>query len=273
MPAPRNLDPSSSMLALFGSTLRQCREDKGWTQADLGKALSYTGPYVSMIEGAQRWPPPGFAERCDELLGTDGRLTALIPHLEREGHPPWFRNDVELEHRATSIKTYETLVVPGLLQCEEYAYALLNARPAQYRTDVDQLVAARVSRRSILTAPHPPSVWVLLDEAVLRRPFGGRTALRAQLALLLEVIEAEQVTIQVVPFSAESYPCVNGGLTLFAFADQPELGYVESYAGNFTLIQAPNQVAECNLAYDLTRAEALPPKATTDMIRAALKEI
>src|ERR1700749_1324030 len=118
------LDPSSSVLAYFGSELRRYRAAAGLSQGQLGEIVNYTGALIGMVETAKRTPSQEFAQLCDSALETGGALSRLWPLVKRDNFPKWFRGFVELEAAATSIDWFEPQNVPGLLQTEDYARAL-----------------------------------------------------------------------------------------------------------------------------------------------------
>jgi transcriptional regulator with XRE-family HTH domain len=273
MTLPRELDPSSSVLAYFGAELRRHREAAGLSQERLAKLITYSAGLVGLIETARRTPSRDFAERCDAALETDGVLLRLWPLVHRGAFPEWVRNFVELEATASAIRSFECQLIPGLLQTEDYARAVLRVRPSRFSpAQLDEAVAARLSRQSILNEPSSPLAWFILDEAILRRPIGNAATMRAQLTRLLEVGDSPHVFVQVVPFTVGEYPGLDGGLTILSFDERPDIGYLEGHGGSAVLIESPDQVAECSLAYDMTRAVALSPKLSADMIRAAMED-
>jgi transcriptional regulator with XRE-family HTH domain len=274
MAQPLDLDPSSSVAAYFGAELRRYRVAADLTQERLGEVINYTGALVGLVETAKRTPTREFAERCDVALDTDGALIRLWPLLQRATFPAFVRHFVELEATATQIRSFECQLVPGLLQTVDYARAVLGARAISSTPDVlDEAIAARLSRQAILGKSPAPLCWFVLDEAVLRRRVGGQATMRAQLAHFLEVTTLPNVFVQVVPFDAGEYPGLDGGLTLLSFVDAPDIGYIESHGGSSVLIESPGPVAECNLAFDLTRATALSPRRSADMIKAAMEDL
>jgi transcriptional regulator with XRE-family HTH domain len=271
---PRELDPSVSVPAYFGAELRRYRKAADLTQEELGEKVNYTGALISMIEAAKRTPTRQFAEVCDRVLATGGALARVWPLVNRASYPSWFRGFVELEATATTIRSFECQLIPGLLQTEDYARAVFRFRPERFTaTQIDELVAARASRQNVLTSPAAPMAWFILDEAILHRPVGGAIVMRAQLAHLLAVADASNLFVQVVPFQAGEYPGLDGGLTILSFADGPDVGYIESHADSAMLIHSPDQAATCSLAYDLIRAVALSPKLSADLIGKAMENL
>lgn len=269
MAAPAELDPSASALAYFGSELRRYRVAADLTQERLGEIVNYSGALVGLVETAKRTPTRDFAERCDVALGTDGVLSRLWPLVNRSNVPTWFRNYVELEPLARQIQTFEAQAVPGLLQTEGYARAVLGAG---HSVAVDELLTARMERQRILEQDVPPLLWIVLDEAVVRRPVGGRAVMREQLARLIELVTAQRIVLQVLPYTAGEHACMDGALTILSLDDGHTVVYVEVHGGGH-LIDQMEAVQAAQLRYDLVRASALSRTASVEMLRAAMEEL
>ena len=264
----RELEPSASVPAFFGSELRRYRKAARLTQDELGERINYTGALIGMIETATRTPTLQFAEMCDRVMDTDGSLTRLWPLVNKTIYPSWFQGYVELEAIATAIFSFNPQNVPGLLQTEDYARALLQAC---WSEDVEQRVAARLERQKLLESPSTPLVWAILDESVLRRPIGGREVLREQLKHLAELATSRRIVLQVLPFSAGAHACSDGMMYLLSFKDGPDVVYIEG-PGSGQLISQSSEVETCRLRYDLAKAVALSPAASVEMIKAIMEE-
>ncbi|MGH3345083.1 MAG: helix-turn-helix domain-containing protein [Carbonactinosporaceae bacterium] len=263
----------TSVLGYFAAELRRHRTAVGLTQDQLGEAVSYSGALVGMVETARRAPGRDFAARCDEVLETGGALSRIWPLITRESYPEWFRPFVELEAEATSILTYEVQVVPGLLQTEPYVRAVLRAGPpGDTDEEIERNVAARLERQAVLSREAPPLLWVVLDEAVLRRPVGGSDVMRGQLDHLLDAARSRHVVLQVLPFAAGEHAAMNGAMTLLGFREADDVVYVED-PGSGHVVTRPEQVAACALSYDLLRATALSPAASAGLIAARIGEM
>ncbi|MBS2966571.1 helix-turn-helix domain-containing protein [Actinocrinis puniceicyclus] len=267
MAAPLDLDPSSSVLAYFGSELRRYRIAAGLSQERLGEIVNYTGALVGLIETAKRTPSREFAELCDAALGTEGALSRLWPLVNRGSFPSWFRGYVELEAAATSIQWFEPQNVPGLLQTEDYARALIQAC---WSDSVEQQVSARMERQRVLDDPTSPVLWTILDEAVLHRPVGGREIMRGQLRRLADLMRAQRIVLQVLPFEAGAHACSDGAMIMLGFSEGPDVVYIEGY-GSGQLVNLPEEVKRCRLRYDLARAAALSPEASAAKIEALME--
>ncbi|WP_328502343.1 helix-turn-helix domain-containing protein [Streptomyces sp. NBC_00457] len=268
MPNVRKLDPTASPLDYFGSELRRYRESAGMSQQELGECIFCTGSLVGQIETAHKVPTREFAERADAALLTDGCFSRLVGLVLRSQLPTWFQPYAEMEAKATYISTYQSQVVYGLLQTEEYARAVLGAPQPE---NLDELVAARMERQRVLRKVKPPLVWVVLDEAVLYRPMGGREVMRNQLAHLLSFRDQRRLKIQVLPFSAGEHPGLTGTFNLLRFDDDPDVVYTEDFIqGHMTA--NPDSVSEGWLHYDQLRAAALSVRDSAELIAHVMEE-
>jgi transcriptional regulator with XRE-family HTH domain len=261
-------DPESSMLAFYGAEQRRLRTEVGISQARLAKLAYCTPSLLCKIESAQRVPSEELAQRCDDVLDTGGHLARLWPLVIKYAYPAWFRPFVDLEEQATAIQSFETRLIPGLLQTEEYARAVLaGARPDR----LEELVAARLNRQRVLTREDPPHLWVVIDENALRRKLGGPAVMRAQLARLLEAAEVPRIVVQVVPADVHSHPAHYPFWT-FSFDEGPDVLYVDGfYQGQ--LRGEPEAVASAHQTYDLLRAAALPTDASVDLIATIMRDL
>lgn len=265
MPDLPEMNSAMSAVKLFGSELRRYRNEDNKSLEALGTACNYTGAFVGLVEQGKRTPPRDLAEKADKDLGARGALITLWMLANAAPHPDWFRPFVEHEARATTLHVYEPQVITGLLQTEAYAYEVLRARrPEATPDEVQHDVAARLQRQEILRRESPPRLWVVLDEAALRRVIGSPAAMRTALAHLLSAADSPRTTIQVLPFSAGAHAALNGGLTLLG--KHPEAAYCEGHAAA-RLVTDPDEHAECEHAFELLQSAALPVPASLDLIR------
>ena len=257
----------NSGLAVFASELRSARSARGMSQEQLADKIAYSSSLVAMIESRRRVATLDFAERCDEALGTGGSLARLQPLVAGEAYPSWFRPFVEQERSARTLRTWEPLLVPGLLQTEDYARAVLRAaRPADEEDEIDAAVSARMQRQSILDRDSPPMLWCVLDQAVFCRPIGGRSVMTAQVGRLLAAALRPKIIVQVVPFDAGAHPGLTGAFVLASFDNQPDTVHLDSaWAG--LIADRAETVNACAFAFDTLRAEALSPAKSIDLIR------
>jgi transcriptional regulator with XRE-family HTH domain len=274
MSAPRDLDPAASVLAYFGAELRRLRAAAGISQEDLAQRISYSASLVGMIETARRAPARDFAERCDGVLSTGGTLARLWPLVSQESLPRWFRPFAEIEREATSIRTWEPLIVPGLLQTEDYARALITGwQPGDAAETVEQQVAARMERQHLLDRADPPLIWAIIGEAALRNPVGSPAIQHAQLTSLLDTDATHpRLIIQTIPLAAGAHPGLEGPIVLVARRGEPDIAYLEAQGRGHETDRAED-VTRYSLLYDMLRAVALPPDASREMIADCAKEL
>ncbi|MDH2430681.1 helix-turn-helix transcriptional regulator [Sphaerisporangium sp. TRM90804] len=270
MPAPRELDPTASALALFGYELRRHRTAAGLTLEQLAQKICFSQALVGMVENARRSPSLDFAERCDRVLDLDGALMRLWPFVNRASTPTWFRPWLEVEGEASMLHTWEPLVVPGLLQTEEYARAILRGEPRITPEGVEEQVAARMERQRIFERAEPPMLWAVVDEGVLQRPIGTDETMAGQLKHLLEAGTLPYVTIQVVPLSARSTTGLEGGFVIAQARGLPDTVYLEC-AGHSQVSDRGQEVHGVMTRYEVIRAEALPRRASLDLIRETME--
>ncbi len=272
MPAPKDLDPSTSLAALYGAKLRKLRLRAGMTQRQLGDRIPIAHSRIAQFELGKEPPPADVNGKLDALLGADGDLTDLWGHVRRTPFPDWVQTFMAYEAKAARMRKYMAHAVPGLLQTEAYARALLRiSRPRDLDVQIETLVSARLERQTILGGASPPLLWCILDEAVIRRPVGGLTVMRDQLQHLISMAQTPDVVLQVLPFRKGEHPVMGGSLTLLSFARGQDVAYTESsHSGE--LMETPEEVAEYALAYDLLQAKALPPDESLAEIRSVAKE-
>ncbi|MFF6827683.1 Scr1 family TA system antitoxin-like transcriptional regulator [Streptomyces longwoodensis] len=264
----RELDPSASPLDYFGYELRRKREAAGMRLADLGSVIFCTGSLVGQIETAKKVPTREFAERADAALMTDGFFSRLVGLVLRSQLPTWFQAYADMEAKATYISTYQAQMVYGLLQTEPYARAVLATG---VRDRLDELVAARMERQRILTREQPPLTWIILDEAALHRPVGGREVMRQQLAHLLDFLHRRWVRIQVLPFGAGEHASLIGSFNTLRFDDHPDIVYTEDLiSGHMTA--SPDAVREATLRYAHLQASALSVEDSAALIARVMEE-
>jgi transcriptional regulator with XRE-family HTH domain len=263
----------ASALAAFAGQLRSWRQHLGWTQVEMGAKLGYSASLISGIETMDKAPTVDFATRCDELFGTPGTFTTLQGLVAREAYPAFFAPVIPFEREALRIHGWELGAVPGLLQTEDYARALIRSgRPMDSGEELDRLVAARIERQEVVNREKPPLLWYVLDESVVRHVTGGRTVMAAQLDRLLEVSGAPGVVLQVLPFTADNHAGADGPISLYEFTDGPSVCYTECYGGG-RIIEGRPEVANLMTVISLIRASALSARESRELIRQIRSEI
>lgn len=271
--SPTDEEPGGrSWLRYYGEELQRERELKGMSLRMLAGHTSYSYQQISNVEAGRRTPSGPFTREIDAALETGGRFERILRRVLRDTVPDWFAGAAREEARATRIRTYQTHVVHGLLQTEAYARELIRgANPSAEVDWAERIVAARMSRGSILTGDNSPMMWAILDEAVLRRPIGSPAVMVEQMERLLKVSEEPRTMIQILPFSAGAHAGTDGSFTLWSYADRTDVMYLEGMATGL-VVQGERELDAARFAYDHLQAAALPANQSLDLIRATLKD-
>jgi DNA-binding XRE family transcriptional regulator len=270
MPAIKDLDPGASPAHFFGAEVRRARVAAGMTLADLAATVPCDASTVSRIEAGALSPTRRFAGACDEAFPQMSGWFSRFCHDSRTWvgpHPPWFRDWVEIEARATVIRWWEPLLVPGLLQTPDYARAVLGWGPDD-GGDRDERVTARLDRQRVFDRPSPPEVWVLLSEPVLGYCVGSADVMRKQVDHLAEMAARPRVTIQVVSASAAAYGGLSGAFAIGTDAAADTVIYLETGVQGM-VIRDPRLITRAASMFDHLRAEALPRSQTLDVLARA----
>ncbi|MCX4699855.1 helix-turn-helix transcriptional regulator [Streptomyces sp. NBC_01373] len=266
MAGPKDLDPSSSPRALLGAELRHARERAGLSQEDLGARLFVSGSFIGQLEAATRRLLPEYARLLDEALGTGDFFLRNCGASAKSRYPEHFAEAAEAEALATAIRQYAPMLIPGLLQTPAYARAVNRAfAPTAPEETIEERVEGRMARARLLDDPTTPLLWVVLDEAALRRETGGRAVLAEALRHVADLARRSRVIVQVLPFSAGAHTAMEGYLRLMDFEDAPPLVYFEG-VGTGRLEDDPATVAQMRLIFELLAASALPPEKSLALI-------
>jgi transcriptional regulator with XRE-family HTH domain len=230
MPVTRELDPAAGPVAFFGAEVRLARAAAGLSQEQLGLRLGYSAAQVGKVETGERPPSADFARGCDQALPEAGglftRIYALVQRWDG-GYPSWFTEWVEAERRADTLCWWEPLLVPGLAQTADYARALFEAWRLADEDDLDQLVTGRMDRQRIFERSEPPSLWIIIDEAVLHRRIGSEKVMYDQLTHLAQVADRPRTTVQVIPGDVGAHVGLLGAFAI-AGVDGAGIIYMES---------------------------------------------
>ncbi|MEU9890804.1 helix-turn-helix transcriptional regulator [Sphaerisporangium sp. NPDC051017] len=249
--------------AIWGRELRHYRQVAGLTQAQLAQKIHFSESLISGIETGQLPASPEFAQACDTTLSTGGALHRLLDWRRAQALPAWFGKWRDKEQVAVTLRTYEPLVIPGLLQTEPYARALLS--------DSEESVVSRLERQAILTRsdPKPPRLRAVIDELVLHRLVGSADVMRQQLEHLAEIAGPE-VSVQVVPQG-----CVRAGLLAgFVIATMDgggEVAYLETAIRGLTTSDQDDVRAALEL-FEAIRIDALPLGMSVELIKRTAEE-
>jgi transcriptional regulator with XRE-family HTH domain len=263
--------------------LRTLRERSGLTIDQVAARMECSASKISRTENAQVTATARDVRFLLEIYGLTGEKADDLVQIAREArqkgwwHPYGNQHTgqfVGLESDASTIKQYEALLVPGLMQTRDYARAVMRAaRPDFTPEEIERRVDMRMQRQELLTCDGAPDVWFILDEAVLMRAVGGAAVRRDQLLRLAEVAEYTNVTIQLVPFDAGEHAGLDGAFVILGFPEQedPEIVYLDNTTGGLYLETEP-EVRRYNIMFDHIRAAALRPDLSTERIVALTKE-
>lgn len=277
------------MRVVLGKRLQYLREKAGLSYEQAARSLDVTHATIRRMEKAEVGLRIPYVEKLLQTYGITKScevedFLALARDANRPGWwhrfrdvlPEWFSAFVSLEGAAELIRAYEPHYVPGLLQTDDYARAVLRAgRPQASRQEVERSVALRTERQALLTRENPPLLWVVMDETVLRRPIGGPEVMRAQVDRLIEACSQPNVRLQVMPFASGPHPAMYGPFHVFRFQEQPELPdivYIESLVGAVYLDER-DDVSAFREALDRMSAQALPTHRTEAFLDGVRKEI
>ncbi|MEE1940266.1 helix-turn-helix transcriptional regulator [Streptomyces sp. TRM 70361] len=266
---------------VLGLRLRDLRERAGKSFDEAAAVLSVTTSTVRRMEKAEVGLRPLYVKALLESYGVGKEeadsFLALVEKANRPGWwhrfrsvlPDWFSLYVSLQSEASLIRSYEPHCVPGLLQTEDYARALLRTGfPAADEEELDRRVALRMGRQQLLTKPGAPRLWMVLDEQVLRRPVGSAEVMRAQIDRLIEESAKPNISLQVMPFEAGPHPGMFGPFQLFRFSypELPDVVYSESLTGAVYIDERP-EVTTYLEALDRMVTQAVPVQETERVLR------
>ena len=274
----------------LGTELRRLREAHSLKLEEVADKLGLAASTLSRIETGKAPTRTAYLSAMLDLYGVDdpGQRQILVD-MAREGHrkgwwaawddvlPTGFDVYVGLEGEAASLRAYESQVVHGLLQTEAYAREVMTTvRRRQTPDQIERLVQLRMQRQEVIVPGRaaPIELWLILDEAVIRRVMGSPELMRAQLNHLADASQWPNVTLQVLSFSSGLHPALNGPFAIIEFPERfdPDVVYTEGVGGQ-DYLERERDVRARSEAFDLLRAAALSPADSTDLIAALAREI
>jgi transcriptional regulator with XRE-family HTH domain len=240
----------------FGSEVRRARETVGMTQSELGALVPCDKSAVSRVEAGLVAPDESFARACDAAFPQmGGWFIRFWKDSQTWGavFPPSLREFAAYEAEAVALWWFEHTLMPGLLQTEDYARAVLERHPNVTPEQVTERVAARIARQAVLDRDNPPRFWVLLDENVLHREIGGKKIMHDQLCHLADMAARPRTTVQVIP-RVGAHVGLSGA---FGIAETPDthIAYLDHIADAMTT-DSPAIVAMVSERFDVLRSEA-----------------
>lgn len=267
-------DGPENGLETFAQELKAQREASGLTQEQLAKLMGYSTSVIAKLETCRTAPSTQHARQADEALQTPSTFRRLRQAMVNGAYEPWVRAFLDMEQRATVLRNWEPLSVPGLLQTEAYARGVLRgARPADSDVAIEQLLLARMARQEIWERmdPEPPILSVILGEAALRQRVGNGMVMREQFGRLIEAAASPRITIQVMPFTASAHPGLLGPFIVASFDHDPDAAYLDN-ALNGQVTERRSEVTQVGLLYETLAREALSPGESMGLIAKVVEE-
>ena len=279
--------PTVSRIVL-GTQLRRLREEAGITREAAGDAIRASHAKISRLELGR----VGFKERdVVDLLAlygvTDEVQRSTVLDLMRQANtrgwwqqhsdllPSWFENYLRLEQVSKMIRTYQVQFVPGLIQNEDYARAVITSgHRARSDFEIDRRVQLRMDRQKMLHQPEAPRLWAVIDEAALTRPVGPPRVMRAQVKHLLEISESPNIDVQILPFHSGAHAAAGGSFTILRFAepDLPDVVYLEQLT-SAVYLDKRSDVEDYVMIMERISVQAETPARSTATLRRLLNEI
>ncbi|MGW0769702.1 helix-turn-helix domain-containing protein [Streptomyces sp. NPDC002676] len=260
-------------MKMLGRQLAAARRAKGLSQAALAAALGMHEETVASIEQGRRVLKLDIAEIFDEFLETKGMLAAGVMNLpEVDQFPLWAEEYMDQEKVAIALSWYDNAVIPGLLQNEPYARAVLQNRvPAYDEEDLETTLRLRLDRQEILHRKYPPTLSFVVWEPTLRLKIGTKDVRRDQLRSLREMTELPCVSLQVLPLDSPFHAGLNGPFTLIETPDHQHLAYTESQRGS-QWVSDPEEVSILARKYAMLRSQALTTQDSMGLLDRLLGE-
>lgn len=261
----------------LGRELRDLRESANVTHAGAIDQLGWSRAKLDRIESGTTTPKESDLLAALDLYGASSDQRARLIQLRQEARQRgWWTtygdvfsgSYVALEHDASRIRDWQPQLIPGLLQTEDYARAVITAaRPGDTPDSIERRVQARMARRTLLGRHDAPALHAIIDESALRRQVGNKDILRRQLTQLWDFARRPNITVQVLPLTAGAHPGVEGAFIILSYTEQfiPDVPYSEGPFGD-VYPESATEVARINLAWERLAATALPAEASTDII-------
>ncbi|WP_051799651.1 helix-turn-helix domain-containing protein [Catenuloplanes japonicus] len=261
-------------LVSLGRELRIARESHCWTQQELGREIHFSDSQISAVETGRRPPSIDLVRRADAALGTGGLLSRLLETVQatasHEALPEWFRPWAEIEQTATALRSYQPLVLDGLLQTPAYARAMFQAGdPTASEDTLQRAVNARIQRQQILSRPNPPRLITILEESVLHRPIGDTPALmRTQLDHLTTASHAGTAEIHILRTEVGAHRGLAGAFALATIPGHPDAAYIDPQLRGM-VIETAADVDAIRHIWEGLLGESLPKRQSLKLIQEA----
>ena len=266
-PTGGRLDVDERVLQRYGREIARLRRDSEMTQVALARKLGISPAQMSNLERGGAQPRPRVRAQLAETLAPDGYLNRLWDDLTGSSHPTWLDELADLERQAMSIQEFQLALVPGVLQTEDYARAVIRlTSPWAQDAEVEARVHDRMKRAQQLSSSSP-LMWVVLDGSVIGRQISTNGIMRAQLAHMAELGRSGRIVIQVVD---GPHAGLSGPFEIIAGGAAPDVVYAESpYSGQ--VIDEPADVHHFRLLFGALQATARPPEESLRVIEERMK--
>jgi transcriptional regulator with XRE-family HTH domain len=261
MPA-QEITPSTFLV----QELRAARTGAGLSQEELGRAINYSGSLVSAVENGQRPPTREYVTAVDRALDNGGFFERFLNNIvSLDQAPVWLRDWIVFEREATMLRWFEQSVIPGLLQTEAYARALLKGGSLLTDAEIERVVGSRLDRQSILSQPEPPTFIAIIDENVLHREIGDASIMAGQCEHLLARAAEPHIQLHVIPASVGAHAGM-GGPFIIATGSEIEAGHLDN-ALQAQIVDQRTAVDRLVRRWEAVRGEALPRSQTAMLIK------
>ncbi|MFG2089227.1 Scr1 family TA system antitoxin-like transcriptional regulator [Spirillospora sp. NPDC048824] len=263
-----SLDPMDSHWHWMAHDLRRLRQKEGISQARLGRVIGAAKQTVCNYEANERRLTEEQAKALDRRWDTGGHFQRLLMYARRAYDLNGRRQHLKYEAVASELRIFELAIVPGIFQTEEYTRALFTAARSR---QIEKQVAQRLARQEILFRADPPDVWVMLDQAVLDRPIGGRRVMAAQLARILTLTEMPNMVVRVIPRSTGAYFGLMGAFKVLTL-EQGDVAYVDAL-GSGRLVLDTAEVRTFGKGFEQIGAQALPEIPSRRLIERTMESL
>lgn len=271
----------------LGAELRRLREANSLKLEEVADRLGLAPSTLSRIETGKAPTKTAYLTSMLGMYGVDDAAARqVLVDMAREGHrkgwwsiyddvlPSGFDIYVGLEAEASGLRSFET-VVHGLLQTRDYAMAVLRElRPKDTEDQIARVVDLRMQRQRLLDQDPPLDLWLILDEAAIRRTIGGTEVMRPQLEHLIEASRRSNMILQILSFEAGAHAGLVGPFSILEFPerDDGDVAYTDS-VGGMIYLEKDREVRACAEAFDRMRAAALSPAVSAELIQKVLREL
>ncbi|WP_372351749.1 helix-turn-helix domain-containing protein [Streptomyces sp. KL116D] len=251
----------------IGAQIANFRKYAGLTQTELAERLNVSPDKMASIEQGRRPVGMALAVRIDELLDTRRSLEVAVSKVPaKEKHPQILADLVEYEEDAVTILSYQTQVVPGLLQTPEYMRAVFDSSyPPLAAETTEDWVGARIDRQRIWERKHPPAAHFIIEEAVLHKPVGGPDVMRGQYRRILELGRLHCMGVQIMPTEQWPHAGLDGPMVLLEDPEHDFVAFIEGHRVS-TVLDAPEDVSNLHLKYGMLRSQALSPDRSARLL-------